>query len=109
MWMVPPLIADIEPRIGHALAVQPLAGAKLVHQVDGALLQHAGADAVLDVVAAARFQHHAVDAGALQQQRQQQPGRARADDPDLGAHRASTLLPRIEHIGRLISIAPSAI
>ena len=81
--------ADVEPRVGHALAMQPLAGAELVHQVDGALLQHAGAHAALDVVAAARLQHDAVDAGALQQQRQEQPGRTGADDPDLRAHRSA--------------------
>ena len=66
--------------------MQPLAGAEFVHQLDGALLQHAGAHAALDVVAAARLQHHAIDAGAMQQQRQEQPGRTGADDPDLRAH-----------------------
>ena len=80
--------ADVEPRVDHALALQPLAGAELVHQVDGALLQHAGADAAFDVVAAARLEHDAVDAGAMQQQRQEQPGRPGADDPDLRAHPA---------------------
>ena len=78
--------ADVEPRVGHALAMQPLAGAEFVHQRDGALLQHAGAHAALDVVAAPRLQHDAVDAGAMQQQRQEQPGRTGADDPDLRAH-----------------------
>ena len=72
------VIADVEPRVGHALAMQPLAGAKLVHQIDGAVLQHAGADAALDIVAAARFQHHAFDAGAMQQQRAGTDRRARA-------------------------------
>ena len=86
--MMPPLKPDVEARIGHALAMQPLAGAELVHQIDGALLQHAGAHAAFDVVAALRFQHDAVDAGALQQQRQEQPGRTGADDPDLRAHLA---------------------
>jgi hypothetical protein len=80
---------DIETRIEHAFFVQPFAGAEIVHQIDGALLQHAGADAALDVIAAVRFQHDTVDAGALQQQRQEQPGRTRADDSDLRAHSRS--------------------
>ena len=60
--------------------------AEVGHQVDGALLQHAGAHAAFDVVAAPRLQHDAVDAGALQQQRQEQPRGTRADDADLRAH-----------------------
>ena len=90
--------ADVEPRVGHALAMQPLAGAELVHQIDGALLQHAGAHAAFDVVAAPRLQHDAVDAGAMQQQRQEQPGRTGADDADLRAHPCSLLL-RLEERG----------
>ena len=72
--------------VDHALAAQPLIDAEIGHQVDGALLQHAGAHAAFDVLAAARFQHHAVDAGALQQQREEQPRGSRADDADLCAH-----------------------
>ena len=55
-------------------------------QVDGALLEHAGAHAALDVVAAPRFENHAVDALAKQEVRQKEARRARADDPDLCAH-----------------------
>ena len=62
--------ADVERLVDHALAAQPLVDAEVGHQVDGALLQHAGAHAVFDVGAAARFQHDAVDPGALQQQRE---------------------------------------
>ena len=86
--MMPPLKSDVEARVGHALAMQPLAGAEFVHQIDGALLQHAGADAAFDIVAALAFKHDAIDAGAMQQQRQEQPGRTGADDADLRAHLA---------------------
>ena len=58
---------DVQPRVGHAIAMQPLAGAKLIHQRDGALLQHARTHAAFDIVAALRLQHHAIHAGALQQ------------------------------------------
>ena len=81
-----PAEADVERLVDHAFAPQPLVDAELVHQVDGALLQHAGAHATLDVVAAARLQHDAIDAGAMQQMREKQSGRPRADDGDLCVH-----------------------
>ena len=46
---------DVERLVDHALAAQPAIDAQLRHQVDGALLQHAGAHPALDIVAAARF------------------------------------------------------
>ncbi len=53
-------------------------------QVDRALLEHAGADALLDVVAAAVLEHDRLDARALRSRRASvEPGRPRADDPDL--------------------------
>ena len=44
---------EIDPVVDDALAIHPLADAGVAQQLDGALLEHAGADAVLDVVAAA--------------------------------------------------------
>ncbi len=61
-----------------------------LEQVDGALLEHAGADAVLDVVAVARLEHDALDARDLEQAREREPGRAGADDPDLGSQLPSS-------------------
>ena len=52
---------QLEPVVHQALALEPRANAKRIQQVDGALLEQAGALALLDVVAAARFQHDAVD------------------------------------------------
>ena len=78
--------ADVDRLVDHAFAPQPLVEAQFVHQVDGALLQHAGAHAVLDVGAAARFEHDAVDAFAIEQMREEQAGRPRADDGDLCVH-----------------------
>ena len=58
--------------------------ARVAEQVDGALLEHARADPVLDVVAGAVLEHDRLDPLAGEQLREREPGRARADDPDLG-------------------------
>src|SRR4029077_1275188 len=79
--------ADVDRLVDHAFAPQPPVEPELGHQVDGALLQHAGAHAVLHVGAAARFEHDAVDALAVEQMREEEPRRPRADDPDLRVHR----------------------
>ena len=52
------------------------------------VLEHAGAHAVLDVLARARLQHDRLDAGALEQVREQQPRGPGADDPHLRLHHA---------------------
>ena len=78
--------ADVEPIVDHALAAQTLIDTEIGHQIDGALLQHTGAHAAFDILAAARFQHDAFDAGTLQQQREEQPRGSRADDTDLRTH-----------------------
>lgn len=52
------------------------------------VLQHAGADAVLHVLARARFQNNAVDALEVQEVRKQEASRPGADDANLGAHGA---------------------
>ena len=56
-----------------------------LEQIDGALLEHAGAHAVLDVVAVAAFEHDGLDARAMQEMRQHEPRRARTEDADLRA------------------------
>ena len=78
--------ADIDRLVDHALAAQPLVEPKLGHQVDRALLQHAGTHAVFHIGAAARFEHHAVDALAIKEMREEKTGRSRTDDPDLRVH-----------------------
>ncbi len=78
--------ADVDRLVDHAFAPQPLVQAELAHQIDGALLQHAGAHAVFHIGAAARFQHDAVDALAIEQMREEQARGARADDDDLRVH-----------------------
>ncbi len=50
-----PAEAQFHAVVIQALALQPLAHARFDHQVGGALFEHAGADALLDILAAARF------------------------------------------------------
>ena len=78
--------ADVDRLVDHAFAPQPLIEAELAHQVDRALLQHAGAHAVLHIGAAARLEHDAVDAFAVEKMREKQARRTRADDGDLCVH-----------------------
>ena len=63
-----------------------LAHAGFVHQVDGDLLENAGADPAEHIVGALPLEDDGVDAGLVKQLAQQQPGRARSDDGDLNAH-----------------------
>ena len=76
---------QLDAVVDEPLAPQPLADADLVQQVDRALLQHARADPLLDVLAAPVLEHDGVDARQVQQMREHQSGGPGADDPDLGA------------------------
>jgi hypothetical protein len=66
----------------------------LDQQAFDGMLQHAGTDAVLHVIAGMRLKHDSVDAALLQQVRQQQSGRPSADDADLGAEGGLLSAPR---------------
>ena len=57
-----------------------------MHQINGALLQHAGANALFDIVAAAIFEDDGIDALEVEKMRQNQTGGSCADDSDLRAH-----------------------
>ena len=72
--------------VDQALGVEPVGHPGLAQQLDGRLLQHAGPDPPLHVVAAAGLEHHGVDAGPVQQMAEQETGRPGSDDADLGAH-----------------------
>ena len=54
--------AQLDPVVDHALAAKAIRKTQLREQVDRALLEHAGANPVLDVVAAAVLEHDRVDA-----------------------------------------------
>ena len=85
----------VETQLGalvrHALGVHPLADAGLAQRFGGAVLEHAGAHARLDVRAVAPLEHDRLDALQVQQLGQQQPGRPGADDRHLGPHLSSLL------------------
>jgi hypothetical protein len=70
----------------EAFALQALADAGLDEQLDRPVLEHAGADALLDVLAAAILEHHRLDSLEMEQVPEQQAGRARADNSHLRAH-----------------------
>ena len=79
--------AQLDAVVHEALALEALAHAHLLQQVDGALLEHAGADALLDVLAVARLEHHRVDPGAVEQLAEHEAGGTGPDDADLGPSR----------------------
>ena len=93
MWWSAPPKREIDPVVEHAFALHALADAGVDQEVGRPLLEQAGADAALDIVAAAVLQDDGFDAGEVQEMRQHQPGRARADDADLRAHVLSVLNP----------------
>ncbi len=97
---------QLDAVVDQPFAPQPLADADLVQQVDRALLEDAGADPLLDVLAAPVLEDDRVDALEVQQMREHQPGGTGADDPDLGAlapqpqisPAVSTMQPELRHL-----------
>jgi hypothetical protein len=79
--------AEQDAVVDQPLALQPVGQPEAVQEIDGALLQHAGAHALLDVVAAPVLEHDRGDAGAVEQVREHQPGRTSSDDGDLRVDR----------------------
>ena len=75
---------QLEAPVHQTFALQPFANARLVQQGDSTRLQQARANARSYVFASALFQHYRGNALSVQQLRQQQPGRAAADDDHLG-------------------------
>ena len=80
---------ELDAVVDDPLALHPLPHARLDEQVGCALLEHARADAVLDVLAAAVLEHDRLDALALEQPGEHQAGGAGADDADLRPHVSS--------------------
>ncbi len=76
-----------------AFAVHPFASARIAQHLDGAVFEHAGADALQDISFGLPLEDDAVDSLSVQQMGQKQAGRAAADDRDLSAaHGLSSLL-----------------
>ena len=77
---------DLGAVMDEALAVQAVGDAGFLHQAHQPGFQHARADAAQHIVPRLAFQHHGLDAVAVQKLAQQQPGWPAADDDDLCAH-----------------------
>jgi len=77
--------AQLEAVMGQADPLQPLADSRLNHQVDGALLEQAGAYTLLDISPTASLEHDRPDPRQVQQVRQHQARGARADNANLCA------------------------
>ena len=81
--------AQLNTAMDEALFLHALAHAHLDQQVCGALLEHAGADAMLYVFAAAVFEYNRFDSLQMQELREHKPSRPGADDSDLRSHEGS--------------------
>jgi hypothetical protein len=80
---------ELDAVVDDSLPPQALADTGIDEQVGRSLLEHAGADTMLDVVSAAVLQHDRLDAFAVKKVREHQPGGAGADDRHLRAHQAA--------------------
>ena len=103
---------DLDAVVLQPFALEPLRHARLAQDRDGALLDDAGAHAPEHVVAAAPLEDDAVDAGALEQLREQQARRPRADDADLrscSGHAASACYGSAYAISDCASAAPGIV
>src|SRR5256885_8093361 len=67
----------------ESLAAHALSEPGLSHEIDGALLEHARAYALLDILAAAALEHDRLDADTRKQMGEHQPRGPRTDDADL--------------------------
>jgi hypothetical protein len=77
--------AQLDAMVHEPLPLEALAHAHLDQEVDGALLEHAGADAALHVVAVASLKDDRLDALEMQELPEHQARRARSHDSDLRA------------------------
>ena len=75
--------AQLDAVMHEPLALEALAHPHLLEQVDGPLLEHPGAHALLDVLAVARLEHHRLDPGAVEQLAEHEPGGTGSDDAHL--------------------------
>ena len=75
---------EFDAVVRKTLAHHPRPDTSLVQQIDRAPLEQSGPDARLDILTRLPLKDDGFDAARVQQLGQQQPGRARADDGDLG-------------------------
>ncbi len=97
--------AQFDAVMQQALAAQPLAHVRLHQQVHAALLEHAGSNAMLDILAAATLDDDRLHTLQMQQVRKQQSRGSRSDDADLRAH--GLVDPRVQRASPSISLSTS--
>ena len=75
---------QVDPAVDDALPVQPVRDTRSLEQLDGALLEHAGANARFDVLAAPGLEHDRLDPRRVEKLREGEACWAGTDDRDLG-------------------------
>jgi hypothetical protein len=95
-----PAESHLETSMAQTVPAQAIDDTRLSQQVHRSLFQHTGADASLDVLAGAAFDHHGMHTGTLQEPRQEKSRRPRADDRHL-RFRASHRIPRSRMTARV--------
>ena len=84
-----PVELEVDTVVHDPLSREPLPDADVAEKVGVPLLDHARADPLLAVLAAARLEDDRLDALDLEDAGEREPGRPRADDPDLRPHSSS--------------------
>ena len=77
---------DVDAPVMDSLALHARAGAHIDQKIGGPVLDQAGTQSVLDVLAAAVLDDDGVDPLHVQEPRQHQPSGPRTDDADLSTH-----------------------
>ena len=78
--------AQLDAVMLETFADETLAHARAFEELHGTMFEHAGAHAMLDVVAASCLDDDRLDALEMQQMREQQSCRSGTDDAHLRAH-----------------------
>ena len=75
--------SQLDPVMDETLPLQSFARTHLHEKVRGRLLEHPRSDSLLDVIAAAGFEHDRIDAVQVKQLPEHEPGRPGPHYPDL--------------------------
>lgn len=87
-----PVKAEIDAGVREALAVKPIPDANRVEHINRVLLEQAGPDALLNVLAVARLEYDAAYARLVEEQGESQSGGPSTDDAYLGFHPAADVI-----------------
>jgi len=82
--------ADVDAFVAESAVFQPVCDTHRAEQINRALFEHASADTIYHVLAAAVFDDHGIDACEMQKVAEQQPGGTGANDTYLRVTRHCT-------------------